>query len=170
MPRGAVLCLVCDFLPAASGIDILAVPGVGDVKGIVFCHPEPVLFAFLTEAALNDEMAPMLREDAGVLGGIISGIKPEEQGVIRQLAAEADGLLQKPGCALLAVLFPFAKFQVGKVSFAANMGKHGRIAVASFVGPGHALLAGLRIVERGDVHVYRDISARQLRRDNAVGS
>ena len=89
MPRGAVLCLVCDFLPAASGIDILAVPGVGDVKGIVFCHPEPVLFAFLTEAALNDEMAPMLQEDAGVLGGIISGIKQEEQGVIRQLAAES---------------------------------------------------------------------------------
>lgn len=51
-----VLCLICDFLPVASDIDILAVPGVCDVKGIVFCHPQPVLFAFLTEVALNDEM------------------------------------------------------------------------------------------------------------------
>ena len=143
-----VLCLVCDFLPVASDIDILAIPGVGDVRGIVFCHPQPVPFAFLTEVALNDEMASMLQEDADVLGGIIPGIKPEEQGFIRQLAAEADGLLQELGRALLAVLFPFAQFQVGKVSFAADIGKHGRIAIAAFEGSGHALLAGLRIVER----------------------
>ena len=44
-----------------------------DVKGIVFCHPQPVLFAFLTEVALNDEMAPTLQEDADVLGGVIPG-------------------------------------------------------------------------------------------------
>ena len=101
MLRGTVLRLVCDFLPVASDIDILAVPGVGDVKGIVFCHPEPVLFAFLTEVALNDKMAPTLQEDADVLGGVIPGIKPEEQGFIRQLAAEADGLLQELGRVLL---------------------------------------------------------------------
>ncbi len=88
-------------------------------------------------------MASMLQEDADVLGGIISGNKPEEQGLIRQLAAKGDGLLQEPGRALLAVLFSFAQFQVGKVSFAADIGKHGRIAVAAFVGPGHAFLAGL---------------------------
>lgn len=35
----------------------------------------------------------MLQEDADVLGGIISGIKPEEQGLIRQPAAKGDGLL-----------------------------------------------------------------------------
>lgn len=56
--------LVCDFFPVASDIDTLAVPGVGDVKGIVLCHPEPVLFAFLTEVALNDEMASTFQEDA----------------------------------------------------------------------------------------------------------
>lgn len=72
------------------------------------------------------------------------------------------------GRTLLAVLFPFARFHVGKVSFATNIGKHGRIAIAAFVGPGHALLVGLRIVER-DIHVYRNISARQLRWDDAVG-
>ena len=143
MLRGTVLCLVCDFSPVASDIDILAVPGMGDVKGIVFCHPEPVLFAFLTEVALNDEIAPTLQEDADVLDRIISGIKPEEQGLLRQLAAEVDGLLKELGRVLLAVLFPFAQFQVGKVPFAANIGKHGRIAVAAFVGSGHALLAGL---------------------------
>ena len=36
MLRGTVLRLVCDFLPVAFDIDILAVPGVGDVKGIAF--------------------------------------------------------------------------------------------------------------------------------------
>ena len=50
------------------------------------------------------------------------------------------------------------------------IGKHGRIAIVAFVGPGHAFLACLRIVERGHVHVYRDISARQLRWDAAVES
>lgn len=76
MLRGTVLRLVCDLPPVASDIDILAVPGVDDVKGIVFSHPEPVLFAFLTEVALNDGMASTLQEDADVLGGIISRIKP----------------------------------------------------------------------------------------------
>ncbi len=87
MLRGTILCLVCDLLPVASDIDILAVLGMGDVKRIVFCHPEPVLFALLTEVALNDEMASMLQEDADVLGGIISGIKPEEQGLSWRLRA-----------------------------------------------------------------------------------
>ena len=164
-----VLCLICDFLPVASDIDILAVPGVCDVKGIVFCHPQPVLFAFLTEVVLNDEMASTLQEDADIFGRIISRIKPEKHGFIRQPAAEVDGLLQELGRALLAVLFPFAQFQVGKVPFAADIGKHGRIAVTAIVGPGHAFLAGLRIVKRGDIHVCRNIPARPLRRDNAVG-
>ena len=117
MLRGTVLRLACDFLPVASDIDVLAVPGMGDVKGIVLCHPQPVLLAFLTEVALDDEMAPTLQEDADVLGGVIPGVKPEEQGPVRQLAAEADGLFQELGRIFLAVLLPFAQLQVGKVSF-----------------------------------------------------
>lgn len=66
-------------------------------------------------------------------------------------------------------MFPFAQFQVGKVPFAANIGKHGRIAVTAIANSKHAFSAGLRIVKRGDVHVYRNIPARQLRRNNAVG-
>lgn len=102
----SILRLVCDFLPVASDIDILAVLGVGDVKGIVFCHPEPVFLAFLTEVALNDKMASTLQEDADVLGGIISGIKPEEQGFSRQPAAEADGLIKEPGVPFWQCSFP----------------------------------------------------------------
>lgn len=140
MFRGPVLRLVCDFLPVASDIDILAISGVNDIRGIVLCHPQPVFFAFLTKVALNDEMVSMLQENTDVLGEIIPRIKPEKQEFIRQLATEADDLLQELGRALLAVLFPFAQFQVGKVSFTADIGKHGRITIAAFVGPGHALL------------------------------
>lgn len=49
---------------------------------------------------------------------------------------------------------------VGKLSFAADIHKHGRIVVTAFVGLGHSFLADFGIAKRGDVHVYRNISAR----------
>ena len=126
------------------------------------CHLQPVLFAFLAEVALDDEITPPLQKDPDVLGRVVAGVEPEEQGLIRQLAAYVDGLIQKLGGAFLAVLFSLPQLQVGKVALAANIGEHGGVAVAAFISPGHALLAGLRVVERRDVHVDRDTPAGEL--------
>ena len=91
MLRGTVLRLVCDFFPVTSDIDSLSVPGVGNIKGIVFCHPQPVLFAFFTEVAFNNEMAAAFHEDPNVFSRVIAGIKPEKKRLVRQLPADADG-------------------------------------------------------------------------------
>lgn len=87
---------VIDDRPVPAALHCTFQPSLGgDVRGIGFCHPQPVLFAFLTEVAPDNETAPAFQEDADVPGGVVPGIKPEEQGFIRQLAAEADGLLQE---------------------------------------------------------------------------
>ena len=43
----AIPCLVYDLLPVAPDIDSFAIPGMGNVLGVVFYHLQPVLFAFL---------------------------------------------------------------------------------------------------------------------------
>jgi len=58
---------------------------VGDVPGVVFCHTESGLFAFLADIAPDDEMAAVFQEDPDVFSGVIAGIKPKKQGAsVRQ--------------------------------------------------------------------------------------
>lgn len=60
------------------------------------------------------------------------------------------------------MLLSFTQFQVGKIALAANIREHGGIALAAFISPGYALFVGLRIVERRDIHVNRDVTAGEL--------
>ncbi len=59
----AIPCLVYDLLPVAPDIDSFTIPEMGNVLGVVFCHLQPVLSAFLAEVALDDEITPPLQDN-----------------------------------------------------------------------------------------------------------
>ena len=67
-----ILWFIRNRFPVASNINGLSIPGSFHILTVFLSHLQPVLFAFLAEVALYNEMTASVHQDADILCGIVS--------------------------------------------------------------------------------------------------
>ena len=124
------------------------------MPGDMACHHYQILNDRPYPASFYRVPHGMGRTD--VLCRIVSGIQTEQKRLFRDPSACVNGLPEKFGRMLLAVLAPFAQLAVNEITFPAKISHHWGIPVASLVSTGNAFLFGFRIITGRYIHVNGD--------------
>ena len=94
----------------------------------------------------------------------MAGIQADQKPRIRSDALRASqALLEKFGRLFLAVLFSFAQGGGERIPFMASIGENGGNPITALIGPRHALLLGLPVIQRGDINIQREVGMRTNR-------
>ena len=146
-----------------AGIDSLPLTQFLDVCAAALYGIQPSLLTFFAWVPFNNKgdvvvFIAFLHENADILRTIIPGVKADQQWLVRQLAAKADGLPQEIRRFLLAVPFPRSQFKVDKVAFCPDISHDRCVAVKPLICTGDVFLVRAGAVKRRHVNVNGHIA------------